>query len=200
MAGGAYSCVALLLTGLLAACSPGPETIPLAYEPAGPVPVFPSRPLVAVGQVLDARGASPDWLGTTAGTAGFPEQALVSEPPAQRAVRDAFVTALMARGLFSPPADKPRFDLSVRIVRLDGGENWRRRAAADFVVTLADRATGRIVYTDEVRNSATDAGPFSLDSAAYVPAADLAELTQRTLNQAIAQALDKPGFLAALRS
>lgn len=200
MAGTAVSWAGLILmTGWLAACDgPVANTIPLAYEPTGLGPAPLSRAVVAMGRVVDARGAPAEWLGTAAGNPGFPEQALVAEPsPASRAVYDAFTTALMARGLLVPQG-RPRFDLSVRIVRLDAGEAWTRHAAADLVVTLRRHGSGRIVYTDEVRSAGTNSGPFSLDTVAYVPVADVAELTQRAVNSAIEQALDKPGFRAAV--
>lgn len=200
MAGTAVSWAGLMLmTGWLAACDgPAANTIPLAYEPTGLAPAPLSRAVVAMGRVVDSRGAPAEWLGTAAGNPGFPEEALVAEPsPASRSVYDAFTTALMARGLLAPQG-RPRFDLSVRIVRLDASEGWRRHAAADLVVTLTRRGTGRIVYTDEVRSGGTGSGPFSLDTAAYVPIADVADLAQRTMNEAIEQALDKPGFQDAL--
>lgn len=186
--------------GWLAACGgPAGETIPLAYEPTGLGPAPLSRPVIAVGPVIDSRGAPPEWLGIAAGNLGFPEQALVAEPsPASRALYDAFTTALMARGLLAPQGSRPRFDLSVRIVRLDAGEAWTRHASADLVVTLTRHSTGRVVYTDEVRTAGSTSGPFSLDTAAYVPVADVAELTQRAMNLAIEQTLDKPGFQAAV--
>src|SRR5579862_410131 len=98
---GTVSWPGLVLTaGLLAACGgPVADTVPLAYEPTGlaPGPLY-RRPLIAMRPVVDTRAAAADWLGIATGNLGFPEQALVAEPPASRAVYDAFTTALMARG------------------------------------------------------------------------------------------------------
>jgi len=185
----------LLLSGLIG-CA-GPASVPLAYEPTGAAPVALSRPVVAVGGVVDARGEPAEWLGVATGDPGFPERSLEAEPAAARAVRDAFTSALMARGLLAPPG-RQSFDLAVRVVRLHAGEGLERRAEADFIVTLTRHRGGGGVYTDEVRTSGVGSGPFSLDTAAYVPVSDVADLAQRTMNKAIETELDSRGFQAAV--
>lgn len=191
---------ALLLALTLAACDlPDTATVPLSYEPTGAAPVFQSHPVVAVGPVVDARAQPPARLGTATGQFGFPEETLFSEPSVARAVRDAFITALMYRGLLAP-VGQPRFDLAVRVLRLGADEGWRRRAGADFVVTLTRHRIGTVVYREEVRAEAGASGrPYSLDTAAYVPVADVTELARTSMNRAIEHVLEDPKFEAALR-
>lgn len=191
---------AMPLAIALAGCElPDTAVVPLAYEPTGSAPVFQTHPAVAVGTVIDGRVEVADRIGTATGQLGFPELTLTAEPAVRRAVRGALTDALMARGLLAPPPARPRFVLSVRIVRLDAAEGWKRRAAADLVFTLTRSDTGRIVWSGEARSEGTGRGPYSLDTLAYVPVADVAEMAQGTMNSAIERLLDDAGFKAALR-
>jgi len=198
MAGSGPSSVLLLSLAMLAGCTPlGPVDVPLTYEPTGAAPVPLAMPVVAVGLVSDERGPAPDELGVATGDLGFPTRPLASEPPVARAVREALTAALMARELLAPPGHQ-RFDLAVRIVRLEAAEGRRQRTDADFVITLMRHGSERIIYTDEVRAIGGGRSPVSLDTAGYVPLASVAELTRRAMSLAIEQAVDKPGFQAAV--
>lgn len=183
---------------VLAGCGlPTAETVSLTYAPTHSIPVTPPRNVVGVGPVVDARASPPDLIGTAADKFGWREEALASEPPLPRAVRAAFTDALMARGLLAAPG-RARYELGVRVVRLDAQQAWRRHVVADLAVSLR-RSGGGIVYRDAVAVLGRARGPFSVGTIAYVPIAGIAELTQGSLSRAIDAALDNPRFRAALR-
>ncbi len=189
----------LALLACLAACGwPKESPVPIAYEPTAPISARADRPVVAMGAVFDQRRVPPHWLGKASDKLGLHDETLVSEPPVARAVRMAFADALMTRGLLAPPG-RSKYDLTVRIRRLDAKQRWRRHAIADLAITLTRRNGGPIVYTDEVAVIGRSTGPFSLGAGAYVPVADVSELEQGAMNRAIDLVLDKPGFRAALR-
>jgi hypothetical protein len=127
----------MIVAGALAGCDlPSSSAVSLHYEPSAPLPVRPADNVVGMGPVIDARPAMPpDQLGTAADKFGWQELTLTSEGPVARAVREAFIDALMARGLLAPPGEFP-YELTVRILQLQARQAWRERAVAEFALDL----------------------------------------------------------------
>ena len=109
----------------------------------------------------------------------------------------AFVGAMLGRGLLAVPGGQ-KYDLTVRLVRLDGSQLLGLSGRADFIVTVARHDTGREVYRDEVHAQVDGSAVPSLDTLAFVPTGDVVDATSRAMSQAIDEALDKPGFRAAV--
>lgn len=178
----------------------GPTTNPVAldYQPSISLPVRPADNVVAMGPVIDARGSMlPNVLGTAADKLGRQQESLISKGRVTQAVSAAFTDALMARGLLAPPGEHP-FVLTVRILRLGANQAWREHAVAEFALSLTSGRDGPVVYSERVRAAARETGPFTIDAYGYVPVAAVGDLLQNTMNRAIDEALDKPGFLAAV--
>lgn len=188
---------AALLLLLLAGC--GTTPVSLAYDPTHPLPSPAGPAVLARPEVVDARGGAPRALGAVHGDLGFLAQTLTIDQPAAQQVGAAFGSALLARGMLAPPGTA-RFDLRIRLNRLAVGEALDRHAAVDLVLTVTRRDTGQVVYTDAVSLAAGEADLPSLDSMAYAPVAAVTALGNATMSRAIDQALDKPGFRAALAS
>jgi len=167
---------------------------PLSYTPSA---VSPSgKPVLAV-QVVDGRGQDVAWIGTAEGDVATPTRQLATPNRVVDEVDQAFVGAMLGRGLLAPVGGQ-RFDVSVRIVRLDGSQRLGFSGRADFAVTVARHDTGRVVYQDEVAASADGGAVPSFDTLAFVPTGDVALATSRAMSDAIDAALDKPAFRAAI--
>jgi uncharacterized lipoprotein YajG len=184
--------VALSVLGL-GACS---NTLPLNYT--GTEKVSSISAAVSSVTVSDRRGESdPTWYGAIRGGYGNPLKTLHSAKPIQNTVREAFVTALAARGVRVEPGSSGK-SISVVVMDFEADSMMRSEANIRMTVTVADPATGRQLYKDEVGENPvewTGAGGGILGS----PQA-LQGLTERTMNRVIDEVADNPAFQAALRS
>ncbi len=184
----------LLLPLLLVGCS---ESGPLAYAPPAQAGAAIGRPEVAIGQVIDRRDDQGNEIGVIRGGFGNPLKTVNSNQPVPKTVADAFAAALQARGLAAAGAASYRLDVVVRQLYAD--KYHRAEAHADFLVTLIDARNGRKVYSDEAKADALTGSIVTFDTGIFASGDDLRRLVQQVMNQAIDQALDKPGFAAALR-
>jgi hypothetical protein len=190
----------LLLILLLSAC--GTTTVGLPYDPPSSAATPPAAPVAGVpviGRVVatDARGESdPRWLGTIRGGFGNPLKSLQTDAPAAEEVAQGFRQALAARGMLSSGAG--RYNLDITVVRFDCDQYHRREANADFRLVLTDRASGRPVYQDEVSSHLVNGSMVTFNVGVFADPQDLRAIAMDVQNQAIDQALNKPGFLAAL--
>ncbi len=68
-----------------------------------------------------------------------------------------------------------------------------------FSLVLSDRATGRTLFSDTEDVLKIGGSLITFDAGVFASIEDLRAITALSLSQAIAQALDKPGFAAAAR-
>ncbi len=186
------------LTSLLfvAACA---RQVPLTYAPTHPI--SPVANAVTVDRVITAderHEADPTWIGAVRGGYGNPLKVLHTPAPLSDIVTRAFRDALQARGLLAPEG-AGRFDIAVAIEQFESTQYARREANVDLLVAVKSRNTGQEVYRDRVKVDLVTGSIFALDTGAFGSSDDLQAVAQTALNQAIDQALDKPGFRAALQ-
>jgi hypothetical protein len=187
---------ALLLSCLLlAAC--GTTQVAIPYTPSTTV-VPQNRPVIAGVSVIDQRNEQPNWLGTIRGGYGNPLKRIETNGPVKDVVAKAFTDAIAARGLLAT-AGSGRYDTSVTMHVLDANQYARREANADLQVALIERGSGQQVYTDRIKVNRINGSILALDTGLFASPDDLRQLMAETLDQAIDQTLDKPGFVAALR-
>jgi len=183
---------------LLAGC--GTTTSPMPYSPVSrPPPLSGARPVVAVTEVQDAREGGredPNWVGTIRGGYGNPLKRLETPGTVADTVAQAFRDALAARGLAAAPGGT--YDLRVTIVRFDASQYVRREATAEFRVTLVERATGRQVWSETGRSRVVD-GSLLAVTGIFADIEDLRRTALQAMAEAIDDALNKPGLVAAIR-
>ena len=136
-------------------------------------------------------------VGAIRGGYGNPLKTLHSAKPINDTVREAFVAALAARGVRVEPGSNDK-SISVVVTDFEADSMMRSEAKIRMTVTVADLATGRQLYRDEVGENPvewTGAGGGIFGS----PQA-LQGLTERTMNRVIDEVSDNPTFQVALRS
>lgn len=138
---------------------------------------------------MDRRGAGRLWQS--------PQSA--SHARSAKRYRHARISrCFQARGLLAPEG-AGRFDIAVAIEQFESTQYARREANVDLLVAVKSRNTGQEVYRDRVKVDLVTGSIFALDTGAFGSSDDLQAVAQTALNQAIDQALDKPGFRAALQ-
>jgi hypothetical protein len=187
----------LLLALLLGAC--GTTTVDMPYQAAQPAT---SAAMPVIGQVTaaDARGEpDPRWIGAIRGGYGNPLKNVQTDAPVADEVAQGFRQALAARGLLAPQGGG-RYNVDVTVVQLDCNQYHRREANADFRVVVTERASGRVVYRDEVSSHLVNGSLITFDQGVFADPQDLRAIALQAQNQAIDTALDKPQLISVLRS
>ncbi len=184
----------LLLAALasLGACT---TTADLAYHPAtAPAQVGP--PAIHAVSATDARKdeADPTYVGAIRGGFGNPLKTVKTSRPIADEVRAAFEQGLAARGLFGPAG---RDTLSVDVVAFSANQMVGPYARAAFAIQLRD-AEGRVIYRDDVDERGYAFKFFS--NGLFASPESLRAFMEEKMTAAIDQALDKPAFVAAVRS
>lgn len=191
---------AVALAMLVASCS---TPVNIGYKADGAVP--PSgigRADVRVGTFEDHRkNAGSQEIGSIRGGFGNPLYVLTVSEPIPDIVRKAFADGLAARGWL---ADRPmhtssadaHFVVSGQVNRLDCNQLVRPEAHADFVVTLTETASGRVVATKAVKRD--DISGFTLATGIFASSDELRDMTSLVLQEAVDGALDSPEFVQAL--
>ena len=183
------ACV-LLLAGL-AACS---TTANLTYAPTTGI-VASRAPRVASVTVTDMRDEhDPHYIGAIRGGLGNPLKTLTSTQPVKDEVTAAFTAALQARGLFGAGGSDT---ISVALKQLSANWYERREGHTTFDLTLSD-ASGRVLFQDQEDVLKIEGSVITLNAGVFASIDDLRAITMLSLNTAIDQAIDKPGFRAAL--
>ena len=183
----------MLLLIVLTGCSTA--SVDMKYKAPASVGSAAARPLIAVGDIQDKRPHDPRYLGAILGGYGNPLKTLESTTPVSQVVHDAFVDGLRARGLLASSTDA-RYILTADIIKLDGSQYMERVAHIDFVVTLANRATGATVYSDSFRVELADG--FTLEGGIFGSTDKLRDVVLRGMQQAIDAALDSAGVQRAI--
>jgi hypothetical protein len=179
----------------LAACS---NTVPLNYAPTFAVtPVGP--PSVSGVSVADQRGEDdPSWFGAIRGGFGNPLKVLHTPGPLNDTVAAAFRDALKDRGLLAT-LGQGDVDLDVTILQFESDQYIRREAQIRLGISLTRRSTGRQVYRDEVTTDLERGSLMNMETGAFGSVEKLRLVDETALTQTIDEAINKPGFLDAVR-
>ena len=186
----------LLLALFAAGCSSTATN--LSYNPPRPPMVHAGAPAILTVTVSDNRAdeSDPNYVGAIRGGFGNPLKTITSKRPIAVEVQEAFQQALTARHILG---EGGRDRLVVQVTKLSGNQYVRRDARAAFNLQILD-ASGRTIYQDAVDVNRINGSVITFDAGIFASTDDLLAITRQAMTDAIDQALDKPGFLAALQS
>lgn len=186
--------LALLLLLSMAAC--GTTATSLPYSPTAAIQQAPRATIGAVA-VTDARGESnPNWVGAIRDGVGIPVKRLTTTRPVRDEVATAFIDALTARGLLAPGGPAP-YRLDVIVNRLSCNQYNRREGHATFTVSLVDSRSGQTVLQDKAESRVVTGSIITFEKGIFGSVDELRAVTIQAMNQAIDEALNRPGFVAA---
>jgi len=145
--------------------------------------------------VVDKRGEpDPTWYGAIRGGYGNPLKTLHSDKPIDQTVQDAFEAALVARGVrVDRSADAP--SLMVAVTAFEADRVMRSEVVIRMDVVVKS-PSGDTIYSHETAEDKVKFG--GLAEGVFADPKDLQDYTQATMNDAINEAIDAPGFLAAI--
>ncbi len=189
----------LLLSGAAACTRPADLSYP---APAG-ASAASAIPLVAEVIVVDQRDVPLDYVGAVMGYDGKPLKRLQSPGPVADAVGTAFREALAARGELAPPEATPRqapYVLTVVLLQLNAEQNADRQGAADMVVRLVDRGTGRVAYSARTYAESRGDNYLAYDNLLLGSPAALAAVARAVLAHTVNETVDRAGFRRAVRA
>ena len=180
----------LVAAFVIAGCS---NTLPLHYVATEQASQAPAT--VSAVQVIDKRGEpDPTWYGAIRGGYGNPLKTLHSDKPIDQTVQDAFEAALAARGIrIDRSASAP--SLMVTVGQFEADRVVRSEVAIRLDVVVKS-PSGDMIYSHETSEDPIILG--GLAEGVLADPKDLQAFTQTTMDQAINQAIDAPGFLAAI--
>jgi hypothetical protein len=182
----------LLLAILLAGC--GSTAASLTYTPTETVQPQ-AAPMVGTVTVVDQRGESdPNYVGVIRGGFGNPLKTLTSDRPVRDEVASAFIAGLQARGLYDPAGPDT---LTITLTEFSSDQYHRREARVGFTLVLTRR--GQPLYQRTETVDKINGSMVTFDTGVFASIDDLRAITDQALSQAVDQALDRPGFLAAIR-
>lgn len=150
---------------------------------------------VAVGRFTDDRGKPANYLGAIRGGFGNPLKNLETERPVSELVTGAFGDALRARGVAVGGSE---LRLVGSIKRLDCNQYVRREAHVELEVAVMDRA-GQRVFARTYNADKVEGAVIALDTGIFASVDELRGVLERTLAEAIDQALDDPSLRGALQ-
>lgn len=182
----------LPLIAFLGACT---TTADIVYHPAV-APVMAGPPAIHAVTATDNRKdeTDPTYVGSIRGGFGNPLKTIKTAKPIADEVRDAFQQALVARGLFGPTGQDT---LSVQVTAFNANQIVGPFARAAFDVQLRN-AGGQVVYQDT-----GDAGGYAFtffSNGILASSESLRAFMEEKMTAAIDQAVDKPGFVAAVKA
>ena len=181
---------------LLAACST--TNVGLNYAaPASVNKVSASAPPIFLGTFLDQRGESPTWLGAIRGGFGNPVKTLNADRPVADMVKAAFADGLRARGatLDQTPG---QYQITGVVKKLDCNQFARRDAHADIEIAVLDK-NGQQRFARRYTVDKLDGSILTLEAGIFGSIEELRALLEKTLREAVDQALDDSAFRAALK-
>ena len=175
---------------VIAGCS---NTLPLHYVATERALLSPAT--LSVVQVVDKRGEpDPTWYGAIRGGYGNPLKTLHSDKPIDQTVQDALVVALAARGIrLDRNASAP--SLMVTVAAFEADRVIRSEVAIRLDVVVKS-PSGDTIYSHETSEDRVKFG--GLGEGIFADPKDLQAFTQSTMDRAINEAIDAPGFLAAI--
>jgi hypothetical protein len=159
---------------------------PAAEQGAGPQ-------LVTVQRLADAREKGSNELGVVRGGYGNVLKRIYTQRPVADLATRALEQALANRGLLARGDGAPiRLEGTVR--KLDCNHYFRREAHTELELALVDTETGERLFAKSYRADETGS---SAATGVFASMGALAEMAERTLRDAIDQALADPQFVAA---
>lgn len=196
---GALATAALLLAGAAACTRPAD----LSYQAPAEAALAPTVPVVSEVAVVDERDVPAGYVGAVMGYHGKPLKRLQSPEPVADAVGTAFREALAARRELAPPGATPRdapYVLTVTLLQLNAEQNADRQGAADMVVRLVDRSSGRVAYSARSYIESRGYNYLAYDNMLLGSATALGAVARAVLGQAVDETVDRAGFRRALRT
>lgn len=188
-------CGALLVACvLLAACSTNP--VNLTYNPGNASSIPTGKAAIEQVSVTDKRGVDSKWLGAIRGGMGNPLKTLETTVPVSEEIKTAFTEGLRARSLLAP--DGP-YRLDVVVNKFDCSQLVRREAHAVFDVMLVNKASRQVAYIRPVSVTKVSGELVTMDVGIMAKVEDLLKVANDALQEAIDQALNDPGLLAAAK-
>ena len=181
------------LAMLAAACST--TAVSLRYDPSTLAATAPKGPAVVGLTVVDNRQLDPRQLGAIRGGMGQPLKTLELDHPVGDVVRDAVLAGLTARGLAT--ADKPKFQMTVTVDKLDCSQLVRREAHVLLRVQVIDLSGVHPPYTKTVQANVVDGGSLT-DTGILASTDDLRKTANDALQDAVNQLLDDQAFRSEL--
>ncbi len=113
----------------------------------------------------------------------------------------AFREALAARRELAPPGATAReapYVLTVTLLQLNAEQNADRQGAADMVVRLVDRSTGRVAYSARTYAESRGDNYLAYDNLLLGSPPALGGVARAVLGQAVDETVDRAGFRRAV--
>ena len=183
----------VLLASELVACST--TRVGINYRPPAEMAAAPSSQAdVVVGRFSDDRGElarrHPRGLWQ-------PAQEGRERRARERSGRSGLRRRLKARGLSADPSSA-RYVLSGSIKQLDCNQLARKEANAEIQVAVSESKGGKQVFANEYRASNVEGSVLTLSAGIFGSVEELRALMEKTLQQAVDQALDDPALRSAV--
>ncbi len=193
-----FAARACLVACCLSPAGCGATDVALRYQPSAVVVPAVGAPVIGAVMATDDRHEDGHYLGTIRGGYGNPVKTIRTSGLTSVEAANAFRDALAARSLLGSPDAAPDTFL-INIVRMDVNQVARREAHVELRVAVVDAANVPL-YQDSVRTEQVNGSLLSLNTGIFGDTEALRALLSRTLNEAVDQALDKPGFREAVRA
>lgn len=165
--------------------------VQMQHEPYGGEKT--DNPIIAIGQFSDYRKHDPNWLGAIRGGYGNPLKTLETPKPVKDVVRDAFQDGLRQRGLLAS-ADDAKYILNVDIQQYDCNQYVRKESHIKLDIKVVDIKSNQQVFSDRIAVDNVEGSILSMKTGVFGSVEELKNLAEKTLAQAVDNALDSPGF------
>ncbi len=144
------------------------------------------EPVMAVGNFVNMRREGPFFLGIATTALGTPVEMLEMRVPVEEAVHNAFLHAIVARGM-DAQANSAKYFISGEVLQLSCRQVSRPYAMARLRVNLVSAANGRVIFSRIFTAERQDAGYYMAQGNV---ASVLRELASRALQDAVDHAID----------
>jgi hypothetical protein len=187
----------VLLATELVACTT--TRVGINYSPPAQMTAAPSSEAdVSVGRFSDDRGEPPNWLGAIRGGYGNPLKKLESDQPVSELVTQVFAAGLKARGL-AAESSTAQYALTGSIKELDCSQFARKEANVQIQLVVHESKNGKQVFSNLYHASNVEGSALTLSAGIFGSVEELRALMEKTLQQAVDQALDDPALRSAVR-
>ena len=182
----------LLLISLSWGCST--TMVGLDYE-GNPEPVADRTITSGIGQIVvnDNRGTDADWLGAIRGGYGNVLKSIRTDGPTSDIVANVYRQAFIEYGYLDEPDGEVLF--SADIVKLDCSYYFNREAHAHIDISLLNRNTNELLFSDRYVTDLTEGG---VGAGIFGDIETLRDLAEDALNQTVDKSMTDLTFVAAL--
>ena len=143
--------------------------------------------------VNDNRGTDADWLGAIRGGYGNVLKSIRTERPTNEIVADVYRQAFVEYGYLDEPDGEVLF--SANIEKLDCSYYFNREAHAHIDVSLLNRNTNELLFSDRY---VTDLSEGGVGAGIFGDVETLRDLAEEALNQTVDKSMTDLTFIAAL--